>query len=335
MALFNLNLNPTYGAYTIGTFLSNILLGATCVQTYMYFRDYDDTLFVKSTVLILLLVDVPPVEILQNLTSSFEALFGVIGLIVVVVHLSYATRIYHISGGKLAIPFFIGIVSFGNLGDSGLFSASGYALVGVLFKNPSLLNLAETPNNLAKAILFSAAIDDILIAATLTYYLNKARTGIMQTDKIVDRLILYAVKNGILTSIVCIASVVVVYHCLFPHRDSEILSKTFNQVFTHPNDYISVAISQVVGNLYSNSWMATLNSRPKHSKLDHISEIGSFPISTFEAAGSGGAPTTSTLVNSSRGDSQRYAAHVVSVAHVHTERITEDLENEKDRTNLV
>ena len=71
---------------------------------------------------------------------------------------------------------------------------------------------------MAKAILISGAVIDIIIAGTLSYYLNQARTGIKQwvnhvdqggrsnwlpaparTDKIIDGLMMYTINNGILT----------------------------------------------------------------------------------------------------------------------------------------
>lgn len=72
--------------------------------------------------------------------------------------------------------------------------------------------------DMAKAILISGAVIDIIIAGTLSYYLNQARTGIKQwvnhvdqggrsnwlpaparTDKIIDGLMMYTINNGILT----------------------------------------------------------------------------------------------------------------------------------------
>ncbi|KAF8179174.1 hypothetical protein BJ912DRAFT_983341 [Pholiota molesta] len=56
MSIFGItvDLNPSYGAYLIGTFISNILLGITCLQTYMYFRTYKDNLLIKMMVSTLL-----------------------------------------------------------------------------------------------------------------------------------------------------------------------------------------------------------------------------------------------------------------------------------------
>ncbi|KAF8968951.1 hypothetical protein BDZ97DRAFT_300461 [Flammula alnicola] len=251
---FNVDLNPTYGAYLIGTFLSNILLGVTCVQTYIYFREYQTHFSMHVVYHYLINNFLSPLVLLTDVWSV-NVLFGITGSIVLVVHLSYATRIYYVSGKKLPIPIFISILSSGNF-------ALGWVLMGVLFHNPVIVNLAGTPDNMAKAILISGAVLDFLIAGTLSYYLNNARTGIKQTDQIIDRLMLYAINNGILTSLFDIASVIL--------------------VFTRPKDLISLAISQVIGNLYSNSWMATLNSRARRSRVDHTSEAALFQCQLLE-----------------------------------------------------
>ncbi|KDR68098.1 hypothetical protein GALMADRAFT_146585 [Galerina marginata CBS 339.88] len=90
-------LTDTFGFYTIGTFLSAILLGVTCSQ----------------------------------------------GFIVLLVHLSYAMRIYHVSGKKKLLPFAITVISFGNL-------ALGWALVAVLFRERLVSQLPGLPETIAR-----------------------------------------------------------------------------------------------------------------------------------------------------------------------------------------
>ncbi|KJA25563.1 hypothetical protein HYPSUDRAFT_407052 [Hypholoma sublateritium FD-334 SS-4] len=52
-----LDLGPSFGAYLVGTLVTNVLLGATCVQTYIYLREYEDRLPVKGAVLALLVLE--------------------------------------------------------------------------------------------------------------------------------------------------------------------------------------------------------------------------------------------------------------------------------------
>ncbi|KAF9475337.1 hypothetical protein BDN70DRAFT_935941 [Pholiota conissans] len=276
--IFKINLNQSYGAYLIGTFISNILLGITCLQTYTYFRTYKDGFFTKLLVATLLILELlhgalsmhviyfylitnflDPLELFKP-NWSIKVTFGVTGLIVLIVHTSYALRIYYVSGKRLLIAIFVAFLSLVNAG-------LGWSLTIYLFRNPQVTGPEGIPNDIAQAILISSAVADFVIAGTLGYYLNKARSGIKQTDKIIDRLIVYTVNNGLLTSLVDIIALIFVYK--------------------FPDALYSVAVSQIIGKMYANSWMATLNSRKQHnapSTSTRSNEVLSFGVSAFGAA---------------------------------------------------
>ncbi|KJA20877.1 hypothetical protein HYPSUDRAFT_42692 [Hypholoma sublateritium FD-334 SS-4] len=270
------NINPTYGAYLVGTVLSYILLGVTCLQTYMYFRTYRDGLLIQATIVSLLFFELVhgalsmhilyfylihsffnPSETLQSIWS-LKVMFGITGSIVLIVHLSYATRIYHVSGRRRFIPICIAIFSFGNF-------SLGWALMGELFAHPFVQTLSGRLEDLAKAILISSAVIDLIIAATLSCYLHRARTGTKRTDKIIDGLMIYTINNGVLTSLFSTVALIL--------------------VFTRPNDLYSLAVSQIIGSLYSNSLMATVNSRKSYMESAATSRaVSSYALSEFGAA---------------------------------------------------
>jgi len=98
-----------------------------------------------------------------------------------------------------------------------------------------------------------AVVTDVLIAGSLAYYLHTSRSGIKRTDKLVNQLLAYTINNGILTSAFDIVTLVF--------------------VTTEVNNLIFLAVFQVVGNLYTNSMMATLNSRKPHVATTTIDEV--------------------------------------------------------------
>ncbi|KAF8890802.1 hypothetical protein CPB84DRAFT_1389776 [Gymnopilus junonius] len=247
-------LTDTFGAYTIGTFVSSILLGVTCFQTWSYFNKYSDPPLVKFTVGALLALEMlhvvvsihalyhylisnyfNPFGLLQDIWS-INILFGIIGVIVLLVHLLYAMRIYHVSGRKKLIPLAISFVSLGHC-------ALGWVLAGLLFRRTLESEILGDPllHGIAKAILGSAAAIDMTITFTLSYYLHKNRTGIKQTDKLINRLMVITINNGVLTSTLDIATLVL--------------------VIVRSKDLLFFALSQVLATLYSNSLLGTLNSR--------------------------------------------------------------------------
>ncbi|KAF9267527.1 hypothetical protein L218DRAFT_955399 [Marasmius fiardii PR-910] len=87
----------------------------------------------------------------------------------------------------------------------------------------------------------SAAAADILIAASLCYYLSKSRTGFKRTDSLISTLIIYTLTTGLMTSIIDIIIIIA--------------------FTTMPTNYVWLAFFWIVGRCYVNSLLAALNSR--------------------------------------------------------------------------
>jgi len=97
-----------------------------------------------------------------------------------------------------------------------------------------LRKLSMTVNALAVA-------GDVLIAAVLCMMFHSSRTGSKRSDTILNILILFSVNTGLLTSLCAIGSLVAI-----------ILS---------PNTFIYICFYFLLGRLYCNSLLATLNAR--------------------------------------------------------------------------
>ncbi|ESK95045.1 hypothetical protein Moror_13935 [Moniliophthora roreri MCA 2997] len=87
----------------------------------------------------------------------------------------------------------------------------------------------------------SAAAADIMIAASLCYYLSRSKTGFRRTDSLITILIIYTVTTGLMTSVIDFAIII-----------------TFALM---PNNYVWLALFWVVGRCYVNSFLAALNCR--------------------------------------------------------------------------
>ncbi|PPQ92447.1 hypothetical protein CVT25_009693 [Psilocybe cyanescens] len=133
---------------------------------------------------------------------------------------------------------------------------TSWILVAVLFRLHSLLDIPGLPETLAKVSLSTAVAIDITIASTLTYYLHTSRTGIKQVFDII----------------------------------------TLTLVTTRPRDFLFFAFSQVLATLYSNSFLATLNSRRRPEKADAIVSSNALTLQTinFRAAAAGAVNSDST-----------------------------------------
>jgi hypothetical protein len=87
--------------------------------------------------------------------------------------------------------------------------------------------------------LISGAINDILIAAILCYFLRAQRT--VMSQRLIDRLIAYTINTGLLTSILAFIDI--------------------GLFIKMPGNYIHLAFNFTIGRIYTNSLMGTLNLR--------------------------------------------------------------------------
>jgi len=84
-----------------------------------------------------------------------------------------------------------------------------------------------------------AAVGDLLIAVSLCTLLHLSRTGIQKSDTVTNKLMLFAINTGLLTSFCALAS--------------------FISYMTAPNTLVYVTFYFCIGRLYTNSLLATLN----------------------------------------------------------------------------
>jgi hypothetical protein len=86
-----------------------------------------------------------------------------------------------------------------------------------------------------------AAVGDVLIAAVLCIVLHRSRTGFHRSDTMINKLIVFAVNTGLLTSICAVASLI--------------------SIVVAGNTFLYICFYFSLGRLYSNSLLATLNAR--------------------------------------------------------------------------
>ncbi|KAI1792960.1 hypothetical protein LXA43DRAFT_300493 [Ganoderma leucocontextum] len=98
-----------------------------------------------------------------------------------------------------------------------------------------------------------AAVPDVAIAATLCTILYQSRTGSPKSSMLINRLMVFAINTGLLTSVCACISLV-----------------TF---FVFPNTFVYICFYFLIGRLYANSLMAMLNARrsPRDSSNEDTS----------------------------------------------------------------
>jgi len=87
----------------------------------------------------------------------------------------------------------------------------------------------------------SAALCDTAIAASLSYFLHKKRTGFKRSDEIINYLIVFSINSGLATSLISVASLI-----------TYLVAQKL---------WIYTALCFLIGRLYANTFLSSLNSR--------------------------------------------------------------------------
>ncbi|PPQ93411.1 hypothetical protein CVT25_004728 [Psilocybe cyanescens] len=109
------------------------------------------------------------------------------------------------------------------------------------FQIHSITEVLHKIHKLSISINGTAAAADVIIAATMTYLLYSQRTGWASTDGMVNRLVIFTVNTGILTSMVALITLVI--------------------AVSLPNSPMYAAFYFITSKLYLNTMLASLNAR--------------------------------------------------------------------------
>ncbi|KAF9069354.1 hypothetical protein BDP27DRAFT_1325740 [Rhodocollybia butyracea] len=141
--------------------------------------------------------------------------------------------------------------------------ASGLALYAkmILAQKVSKILGSDKLGDLGTAALSTAIAADISITCSLLFYMNRFRSTVSEEDyanrrtlPMINRLMFYLINVGAVTSL------------------TDIVTLVLSDVLIHPSNLKFYALFEVVGNLYANSLLATLNAR---DSLRSISQVDS------------------------------------------------------------
>ncbi|VDC05156.1 unnamed protein product [Peniophora sp. CBMAI 1063] len=247
-------LDETLGAFYIGVVVGAALWGVSCLQTWIYYTSYpDDPVYMKLLVFVIwaldtlhqalvshgvyiyLITNFANLAILNTVVWSVLAEVVVNALTAFIVQLFLTYRVYKLSQKNYWLTIPCVCLSLGQFIGFMVYSGKAYA------GNFTTFEQVLTLKNLDISLNVVTAATDVAIAGTLTYLLHKSRTGFRKTDTIVKKLIIFVVNTGLLTSINALCSLI-----------------TYS---ARPDTFLYICFFFVMGRLYSNSLLATLNAR--------------------------------------------------------------------------
>ncbi|EJD00827.1 uncharacterized protein FOMMEDRAFT_21324 [Fomitiporia mediterranea MF3/22] len=252
------NLDTTMGAMYIGVTCAGILYGVSCVQMWLYYANYDDVWLLKSLVAAVFLCDSMnqafiihmlykylvmnfenPLELGSLVWSLIiEVLFN--SLVGLLVQSFFTYRIYRLSGKNVYLTCLVAALVLAEFGLSLAFTVEGMKM-STFTELLSLRNLSRSVNALA-------AVGNVSIAISMVVLLRNTKTGLRRPDSIVNRLIIFSLNTGILTSLCAIFSLIT--------------------ISAFPGTLIYSAFFFVLGRVYANSFMVALNVRRRLQKAD-------------------------------------------------------------------
>ncbi|TFK40476.1 hypothetical protein BDQ12DRAFT_679492 [Crucibulum laeve] len=245
--------HDTVGILFVGFALSAVIYGVTCIQTARYFRLYckGDNWLLKSAVISVWIIETVVTCFTMHgmfyyaiqskgdftalwmipwtisIQSAFNTLSGMI------VQFFFAWRIFILSARNYWHTSFICSMSVAQF-------AMGTS-VSILWLGTSEQNI-KVLKILVPSFALTAATD-IVICASLCYYLHARKTGIAATNTLVNKLIVLTINNGIFSCSMALLALIALY--------------------TLPMTQLATACCFLYGKAYINTFLASLNSRLK------------------------------------------------------------------------
>ncbi|KAI0640064.1 hypothetical protein C8Q77DRAFT_1152970 [Trametes polyzona] len=245
-------LDGTMGPLLLGVIICAVAYGISLSQIYYYYTRYPrDPLYMKLLVAAVcftdtvhqamishsiywyLITEYGHPESLGLLSATmipevfFQAFTGLF------VQSFFAHRVWKLSGRRwyLTAPVVALILAEFSV-------AMAYAIQALSFK--TFLDLGKI-KALSISINGFAAAGDVVIACILCTILQVSKTGFEKSNLLVNRLIVFSVNTGLLTSVCACMSLIT--------------------ILALPNTFVYICFFFLIGRLYSNSLMATLNAR--------------------------------------------------------------------------
>ncbi|OCH93576.1 hypothetical protein OBBRIDRAFT_832509 [Obba rivulosa] len=245
-------LDDTMGVTFVGVVVAAILYGVSCVQMFYYFVRYPtdwwhmkllvSAVWVFDTVHQVLITHTVYTYVITNFGNDMvlgtlvwslivEVLFN--GFTALLVQSFFVLRIWKLSEKNLWLTVPVLLLVIGEFGAVLAYVIQAMQL-GTFAQLDNLKPLSMTVNALAAA-------GDVLIAVILCTMLHRSRTGFKRSDGLINKLILFTINTGFLTSVCAVLSLIT--------------------IVTLPNTFIYICFYFTLGRLYSNSLLATLNAR--------------------------------------------------------------------------
>jgi len=250
------------GAMFVGVLLSAAIWGVNCIQINYYFNWYrTDPIWMKAMVVLVWMIDTSQLCLLigalyrwivewygnvQVLLTVGNLAFAAIPFLAInhlVIQMLYIHRIFcfkHLAAAMNINPrLFTSVLVVLVLLSLASFAAS-VLYCAKLGENLTFAH-AETLRRYYTSVFALTTACDILITISMAYILQTGKTGFRKTSNIVNKLIMYTISSGLLTSCFTLATLIL----------GVVL----------PNDFIYIAMEILAAKVITSTFLALINSR--------------------------------------------------------------------------
>ncbi|OCH84100.1 hypothetical protein OBBRIDRAFT_891978 [Obba rivulosa] len=204
-------LDNTMGAILIGVFIAAALWGVSCAQVYFYYISYRDPKRLQIIVLGSFLLDTLHQALVSHMIYTYLVtwyrdptklevqIWSLIAQVLVsasnaiVVQGFFIWRVWILGGKRIVYVLPLALCAISEFGLS----------IAYFVKATSLHFLTETIDlqTLSLSVNAMALATDIPIAFALIMLLYKSKSGLQKTDNVIQRLIIFAMTTGMVTSL--------------------------------------------------------------------------------------------------------------------------------------
>ncbi|KAJ6465392.1 hypothetical protein C8R45DRAFT_1023022 [Mycena sanguinolenta] len=245
-------LDNTMGSMLLGVIVSAVLYGISLLQCLFYFTRYGrDPLYLKILVVTTVFLDTLHLSLVIHTvyhylisnyykndslqfmvwSVSLEALPT--GVTAGLVQAFYAHRIWKMSQHNIFLTGLVLLLVVAN-------TVCGTVWVVIAMGTSTYERLLRI-SHLTISINALSTATDVIITATLCFMLQQTRPASLETESMINRLILFTINTGLLTSLCAIAALV--------------------SLVVSPRTLIYASFYFCIGRLYSNALLASLNAR--------------------------------------------------------------------------
>ncbi|CDO74202.1 hypothetical protein BN946_scf185043.g254 [Trametes cinnabarina] len=268
-----------FGGMLIEIFIACILYGITTLQTFIYFQKYqNDTPSLKFMVAVIWIIETAHTAFCMQLVyaylvsnfGDFEYFLNInwsVGVTVItevvistLVQAFYVRRVWIMSNKAKLLTIFMASVTVCRIGFGIGSTILSYHFGDWISFRAHKSSLATVSGGLG-----AAALIDVLVALTLSYYLSRGRSSWHKSSNSkINLIMLYAVNSGAITASASVLSVIL--------------------YATQTDSLVFLGLVEIQGKLYANSFLGSLNARSHiRNKNNNPAQYPSFEFSNNSA----------------------------------------------------